>query len=84
MEIDDNMFRLVPSDSNQAPAVVAMIEDAGIEVLVPFIRDDTWGNGMLNGVKSQFNGTISDEFKYSTDVPEYSVSVSLWMNTSAN
>ena len=77
LEIDDNMFRLVPSDSNQAPAVVAMIEDAGIEVLVPFIRDDTWGNGMLNGVKSQFNGTMSDEFKYSTDVPEYSVSVSL-------
>ena len=77
LEIDDNMFRLVPSDSNQAPAVAAMIEDAGIEMLVPFIRDDTWGNGMLNGVKSQFNGTLGEEYKYSPDVVDFSAEVSL-------
>ena len=77
LEIDDSMFRLVPSDSNQAPAVVAMIEDAGIDVLIPFIRDDTWGNGMLNGVESQFGGTLSDAFKYSPDVTEFSAEVSL-------
>lgn len=77
LEIDDNMFRLVPSDSNQAPAVVAMIEDAGIEVLVPFIRDDTWGNGMLNGVKDQFSGTIPDEFRYPTTGLEFSAEISV-------
>ncbi len=76
LEIDDNMFRLVPSDSNQAPAVVAMIENAGIEVLVPFIRDDTWGNGMLNAVKEQYSGTIPDEFKYATTNLEFSAEIS--------
>ena len=58
LEIDDNMFRLVPSDSNQAPVVVAMIEDAGIEVLVPLIRDDTWGDGILGAMVNSFNGTM--------------------------
>lgn len=75
LEIDDNMFRLVPSDSNQAPAIVAMIEDAGIEVLVPFIRDDVWGNGILNAVKEQYNGTIPDEFKYATTNLEFSAEI---------
>ena len=76
LEIDDNMFWLVPSDSNQAPAVVAMIENAGIEVLVPFVRDDTWGNGMLNAVKEQYSGTIPDEFKYATTNLEFSAGIS--------
>ena len=75
LEIDDNMFRLVPSDSNQAPAVVAMIENAGIEVLIPFIRDDVWGNGMLNAVKEQYSGTIPDEFKYATTGLEFSAGI---------
>lgn len=75
LEIDDNMFRLVPSDSNQAPAVVAMMENAGIEVLIPFIRDDVWGNGMLNAVKEQYSGTIPDEFKYATTNLEFSAEI---------
>lgn len=75
LEIDDNMFRLVPSDSNQAPAVVAMIEGAGIEVLIPFIRDDAWGNGLLNGVKESYSGTIPEDFKYPTTGLEFSAEI---------
>ena len=77
LEIDDNMFRLVPSDSNQAPAVVAMIEGADIEVLVPFMRDDVWGNGMLNALKSLYNGSLADEFRYNHDAADFSAAVSL-------
>ena len=77
LEMDDNMFRLVPSDSNQAPVIAAMLEDAGIRVLVPFIRDDIWGNSILDDVESSFNGTIPAVFKYAPGATGFSAEVSM-------
>ena len=77
LAIDDSVFRLVPNDGNQAPAVVEMLEDAGIEVLVTVVRGDTWGDGLVAGVEEHFTGTIEPGFRYNPDISEFSVEVSL-------
>ena len=77
LAIDDSVFRLVPNDGNQAPAVVEMLEDAGIEVLVTVVRGDTWGDGLKAGVEELFTGTIEPGFRYNPDVSEFSVEVSV-------
>ena len=76
LAIDDSVFRLVPNDGNQAPSIVGMLDDAGIEVLVTVYRDDVWGNGLITEVEKIFTGTIKPGFKYSPDVSEFSVVVS--------
>lgn len=75
LAIDDTIFRLVPNDSYQAPAITKMLEDAGIEVLVTVSRSDTWGDGHVEGVRALFNGTMESGFRYNTDAQEFSVLV---------
>lgn len=72
LSVPDSVFRLVPNDNNQAPAVVAMLERAGVEVLLPTIRDDPWGNGMLTGVTDLFNGTVKEAIKFNPDAVDLS------------
>ena len=47
---DDNLFRLVPSDGNQAAAVTALFDYDGIETIIPVLRDDVWGDGLIDDV----------------------------------
>ena len=78
LAIDDSIFRLVPSDSNQAPVIAKMIEDAGIESLIFVYRGDPWGDGLVEHVKKLFNGTIAEgEIRYQKDALEFSSSLSL-------
>ena len=78
LSIDDTVFRLVPSDKNQAPAIAKMIEDAGIESLIFVYRGDTWGDGLVEHVKELFNGTIAEEeIRYDQDTRVFSSSLSL-------
>ena len=75
LAVDDTIFRLVPNDSYQAPAITKMLEDAGIEVLVTVSRADTWGDGHVAGVRALFGGTMESGFRYNTDAQEFSVLV---------
>lgn len=77
LAIDDSVFRLVPHDGNQTPAVAAVINDAGIEVLVTVNRADTWGDGLRSGVVSHFDGEAKELIRYDTVATDFSVSVSL-------
>ena len=77
LAIDDTVFRLVPNDSYQAPAITKMLEDAGIEVLVTVSRGDTWGDGHVEGVRALFNGVVESRFRYNTDAPEFSAGIGL-------
>lgn len=74
---DDSIFRLVPNDGQQAPAIAEMLEDAGIKVLITVVRGDTWGDGLVEGVEEAFDGTTISGFRYNPDVNEFSVEVSL-------
>ncbi|MCE2509123.1 MAG: ABC transporter substrate-binding protein [Nitrosopumilaceae archaeon] len=77
LAVDDNIFRLVPNDNNQAPAVNAMIEDSGIEVLVMVTRGDTWGDGIRDTLAGIYDGTIVAGFRYNPDAIDFSAEISL-------
>lgn len=77
LAIDDSVFRLRPDDSNQAPDVINMLKDAGIEVLATVHRADTWGDGLTGGVAELFDGEVVELFKYDPDTKDFSVEVSV-------
>lgn len=56
----DNVFRLVPDDSRQGEAMAGYLEKSGIRVIIPVVRDDMWGKGLLNATKTYFemNGGV--------------------------
>ncbi len=47
----DNIFRLLPSDENQAEALAALMQKDGIKAVVPIWRGDVWGDGLHNAMK---------------------------------
>lgn len=77
LEIDDSVFRLVPSDGNQAPAIKKMLDDAGIEVLITVVRGDTWGDGLVSSIADIFDGVVETGFRYNPEATEFSAEVSL-------
>lgn len=50
----DNVFRLVPDDTRQAEAMAGYLNLSGIRVIIPVIRNDMWGRGLLNATKARF------------------------------
>lgn len=64
---NDNFFRLVPSDSLQAQAILKMLTYKNIRALIPLIRDDVWANELCNIVSSKFQSAgyfIPQTIKY--------------------
>jgi branched-chain amino acid transport system substrate-binding protein len=75
---NDNIFRLAPNDSNQAEAISALLHYDGIEVLIPVIRDDVWGNELVDVVTASFSkpGTlVADPILYSPSVSDFTALV---------
>ena len=44
----DNLYRLLPSDKNQAEAIAALLAHDSILYVIPVVRNDVWGDGLLN------------------------------------
>ena len=74
---DDSVFRLVPDDSNQAIAISKLLDETGIEVVVPVWRNDAWGMGLHDALVGSFSGTVSDGISYNPEGSEFSVEASL-------
>ena len=77
---DDSVFRLVPDDSNQGPAIAKLMQHEGIEVLVPVWRGDTWGDGLGEAAVNSFadrGGVVGEKIRYNPETPEFSASTSL-------
>ncbi len=77
---DDNIFRLVPDDSNQGVAISKLIRNAGIDVLFPVWRGDTWGDGLKEASTTSFmerGGQVDEGIRYNPERPEFSASASL-------
>ena len=53
----DNLFRLVPDDTNQGKIIAEKMIKDGIKVIVPFWRGDIYGNELYNSTKSNFDKT---------------------------
>jgi len=51
---DDNIFRMVPADFSQGEAMAALLEDDHISYIVPVVRDDLWGNELVETIIKHF------------------------------
>ena len=76
----DGIFRLIPDDTKQGPALAKLINYSSINVLIPVWRADTWGDGLHDAVSDSFveqGGIIDDGIRYNPESPEFSASTSL-------
>lgn len=48
---DDYIFRLVPDDTQQAAATAQLLEILDYKAIIPFYRNDSWGIGLIDGMK---------------------------------
>ena len=67
LAVEDNVFRMVPPDSGQAPLLAKHIMDAEISDVLVIYRDDAWGVGLKDVFKSSFeelDGTILYDTEY--------------------
>ncbi|MDD3247216.1 MAG: ABC transporter substrate-binding protein [Methanosarcina sp.] len=75
---DDNLFRLVPDDTNQGMALATLMNDEGIGSVIPMYRNDLWGNGLVDEVEKSFetlNGTVLEGVIYETENADLSAEV---------
>ena len=75
---EDNIFRLIPDDTNQAKAVSKKMWDDGIRVLVPFVRSDVYGNDLLNFTRTNFEdlgGIVVEGIKYNPPIGQFAASL---------
>ncbi len=77
---NDNVYRLVPDDTNQGTALAKLIQNEGIQAIVPVWRGDTWGDGISAATIGSFverGGIADDGVRYNPEAPEFSASTSL-------
>ena len=72
---DDNVFRLVPDDSHEGKAVVALLAEDGIRTVVPLWREDAGNQGLHDAVAAQFQaqgGTVTAGDHYAPGTADFS------------
>lgn len=72
---DDNVFRLVPDMAGQGEAMTALLNDDGIEVILPVVRDDLWGHDLLQATSQQFllsRKTVAEAITYPVSTSDFS------------
>src|SRR5688572_19449028 len=47
---NDNLFRLIPDDQSQAEAIAALFNYDNVDHIIPIVRSDVWGDGLINNV----------------------------------
>lgn len=72
---NDNVFRLVPDDSHEGQAVVALLAEDGIQTVVPLWREDAGNQGLHDAVQSQFQaqgGSVTAGAHYPPGTTDFS------------
>ena len=70
LAVEDNIFRMVPSDSGQAPILARHILNAEKSDIIIIYRDDAWGVGLKDVLDSSFEelgGTILYDIMYDSE-----------------
>jgi branched-chain amino acid transport system substrate-binding protein len=71
----ENVFRVVPDDSHQGPALAAVMQERGVNLLIPFVRDDIYGNGLINATRiafEQHGGVVTDGARFAINTTNFS------------
>lgn len=77
---DDNLFRLVPEDTNQGMALATFMQIDEVSIVIPMYRNDLWGNGLVDEIEKSFealDGTVLEGVTYETDTLDLSTEVEL-------
>jgi branched-chain amino acid transport system substrate-binding protein len=72
---DDNLFRMCPDDTVQAPAIAEMLWSWGIQAIIVIQRADAWADGIYNILKPEFEekgGVVAEQIRYQTESREFS------------
>ncbi|KGK98636.1 ABC transporter substrate-binding protein [Methanococcoides methylutens] len=75
---DDNLFRLVPDDTNQGMVLARFMQEDDISTVIPMYRNDVWGNGLSDEVRKSFedlDGTVLEGVTYETENVDFSAEV---------
>ena len=75
----DSVYRMVPDDNNQGKVLGKLLEDGGIEALVPIWRGEIYGDGLERAAAEDFasrGGFVHEGVRYNPDSPELSLEVS--------
>jgi branched-chain amino acid transport system substrate-binding protein len=71
---DDNLYRMCPDDTIQAPAIAEMLWSAGIEAIVLIQRGDAWADGIYNYLEPAYTakgGVILEKIRYAGEATEF-------------
>jgi len=74
----DNVFRVVPDDTREAEAVVALMWGEGIRTIVPLWRTDAGNQGLHDSVKRALEargGVVTDGVGYPTTTQEFAAAL---------
>ncbi len=72
---DDNLFRLCPIDTLQAPAIAEMLWSYGIDAVIIMQTADAYGDGVYNILKTDYTdrgGVIIERIRYAVEATEFS------------
>jgi branched-chain amino acid transport system substrate-binding protein len=64
---NDFLFRLIPTDAAQGPAVARMVYQQGAQYAVVVSRHDAWGDGLTSSLETRYKtlgGTVLDTVSY--------------------
>ncbi len=71
----DNLYRMCPDDTVQAPAIAEMLRSWGIKAVIVMQRGDAWADGIYNILEKELpkrDVTILDRVRYAAEVTEFS------------
>ncbi len=79
LSVADNIFRLIPDDTNQGRVIAELLAQQGIGVVIPVYRGDVWGDGLYESVNDSFAefGTMDEGIRYLPDTAVFSTESSL-------
>ena len=72
---EDNLFRLCPIDTLQAPAMAEMLWSYGIEAVIIMQTGDAYGDGVYNILGTEYTdrgGVIIERIRYAVESTEFS------------
>ena len=71
----DNVFRLIPDDTQNGYVFAKLFEDAGVATVIPIWRGDTWGDGLVDVARESFaelGGSMDEGIRYGADTTNFS------------
>ena len=72
---DDNLYRMCPDDTIQAPAIAEMLWSWGIEAIIVIQRADAWADGIYNILAPLYEekgGVVAEQIRYMSETLEFS------------